>query len=131
MAGPKHSISVPSSDGVAVPLSVDKYEGPLVPNPAPEIAVKTLPGPQIGEESVRCIILHLLLSPSLLLFTLQIVTPLMFPVTVQLKVKVSPAQVGWAAVNCPVTAPRDITVNINKKTACGQLLLLDMQVQKL
>ena len=39
MAGPKHSTSVPFSAGSAVPLSVDVKEGPLVPNPGPDLAM--------------------------------------------------------------------------------------------
>ena len=42
---------------------------------------------------------------SLLPPTLQMVIPFLSPVTVHLKVKVSPGQVGGAAVNCPVTSP--------------------------
>ena len=104
---PKHSTSVPFSSGVAVPLSVDVKDVPFVPNPLSDLAVKTLPGPQIGEESVLCIKLHLLLSPSVLLVTLQMVSPLMFPVTVHLKVNVSPGHVGGIAVNCPATSPEE------------------------
>ena len=63
--------------------------------------MKALLGPQIVEEVVDiCDRGH-----SLLLFTLQMVIPLMFPVTVQLNVKASPGQVGGAAVNCPATLP--------------------------
>ena len=41
VTGPKHSISVPFSSGVAVALSVDEKEvAPVVPNPVPEVAVK-------------------------------------------------------------------------------------------
>ena len=50
LAGPKHSTSVPLSAEVAVPLSVDKNEVALVPNPIPDLAVKASPGPQIEEE---------------------------------------------------------------------------------
>ena len=38
--------------------------------------------------------------------TLQIVIPLMPPVTVHVKVNVSPAQVGRGAVDCPATQPK-------------------------
>ena len=100
LAGPKHSTRVPLSTGVAVPLSVDVKEGPLVPNPAPGLAVKTLPGPQIEDEVDLCARTHSLLLP-----TLQVVTPLLSPVTVQVKVKVSPEQVGGATINWPVTTP--------------------------
>ena len=100
LASPKHSTSVPSIAGAAVPLSVDEKVGPLVPNPVPDIAVKVLaPGLQIMKEIVLCIRGH-----SLLPFTLQVVSPLMFPTTVQLKVKVSSGQVGGAAIICPVTS---------------------------
>ena len=104
LAGPKHSTSVPFSAGSAVPLSVDEKDGPIVPNPLSDLDVKMFPGPQIGEESVLCTKLHLLLSPSLLVFTLQMVSPFTFPTTVHLKVKVSPGQVGGTAVSCPATS---------------------------
>ena len=100
--GPKHSNSVPSSPRVAVPLSVDEKEVTLVPNPVPVVTVKALPGPQVDEAlAVLCPRIHSLLPPP----TLQIVVPLMSPATVHLKVKVSPGQVGGAAVNCPATTP--------------------------
>ena len=94
LAGPKHSTSVPFSAGVAVPLSVDEKEVALVPGPKPvsPLAMKALPGPQTEEGEVElCIRGH-----SLVLFppTLQIVKPVVFPTTVQLKLKVSPRQVG-------------------------------------
>ena len=88
-----------SSAEVAVPLSVDEKEEALVPYPVPEIAIKALPGPQVELEVDICTRKHRLLLP----FTLQIVIPLMSPVTVQLKVKVSSGQVGGAAVSCPAT----------------------------
>ena len=97
-AGPKHSTSVPFSVEVAVPLSVDEKEGP---NPVPILAVKTRPGPQVDVvPAVLCVSRH-----SLLPLTLQMVIPFLSPVTVHLKVKVSPGQVGGGAVNCPVTSP--------------------------
>ena len=104
-AGPKHSTSVPFSSGVAVPLSVDEKEVALVPKPVPVVTVKGLPDPQgLGSSAVLCTREHSLLPP-----TLQMVIPFLFPVTVHLKVKVSPGQVGGAAVSCPVTTPgRDI-----------------------
>ena len=86
-------------------LSVDVKEVAFVPNSAPGLALKALPGPQliIEEEFVRCVrALHSLLPP-----TLQMVNPLMSPVTLHLKVKVSPGQVGGATVSCPVTSPGD------------------------
>ena len=110
VASPKHSTSVPSSAGAAVPLSVDVKEVALAPNPAPELAVKTLLGPQIEDELVLCTRGHSLFPPSLqvvLPATLQMVVPLMSPITVQVKVKVSSGQVGAAAVNCPATSPVD------------------------
>ena len=100
--GPKHSTSVPFSAVSAVPLSVDvKKVAPLVPNPVSDLAVKKLVGRQIGEVVV-CTRAHSFLPP-----TLQMVSPLMSPVTVHWKVKESPRQVWEAAVNCPVTAPRE------------------------
>ena len=100
-AGPKHSNSVPSSSEVAVPLSVDEKEVPLVPNPVLVTTVKGLPAPHgTGALAVLCTREH-----SLLPFTLQMVIPLMLPVTVQLKVNPSAGQTGGAAVNCPATSP--------------------------
>ena len=95
-AGPKHSTSVPFSVEVAAPLSVDEKEGS---NPFPILAVKTRPGPQVDVvPAVLCVRRH-----SLLPLTLQMVIPFLSPVTVHLKVKVSPGQVGGGAVNCPAT----------------------------
>jgi len=100
-AGPKHSTSVPFSAEIAVPLSVDVKEVALVPNPVPGIALKAKLGPQeAGALAVLCARRH-----SLLPLTLQMVIPLVFPVTVHLKVKVSPGQVGGAVVNCAATSP--------------------------
>ena len=101
-AGPKHSTSVSSSAGFAVPLSVDVKEVTfVVPNPASLVTVKGLLDPQgPGALAVLCSRPH-----SLLPSTLQMVIPFMSPVTVQMKVKVSPGQVGGAAVNCPATSP--------------------------
>ena len=82
-----------------MPLSVDKNEGPSVPNPAPNTALKVSLGPQMEEDVDLCTRVH-----SLLPFTLQMVIPFLSPPTVHLKVKVSPGQVGGAAVNCPVTS---------------------------
>ena len=97
-AGPKHSTS---SAQVAVPLRVDENVGPLLAKPVPGIDMKALLTLQVmGEERARYTRAH-----SMLPFILQIVNPLMSPVTVQLKEKVSPRQVGGAAVNCPVTSP--------------------------
>ena len=104
LAGPKHSTSVPFSAGSAVPLSVDVKVGPFVPNPAPGVAVKALPGPQITIFVTLCTRAHAL---RLSLSTLQVVTPFSSPVTVQLKVKVPLGQVGEAAANCPSTSPGD------------------------
>ena len=72
----------------------------LVPKPVPDLAVKVSLGPQIEEEVDRCTRVHSLLPP-----TLQIVISFMLPPTVHVKVKVSPGQVGGAAVNCAVTSP--------------------------
>ena len=99
LAGPKHSTSVPSIAGIAVPLRVDEKDGPLVPNPLPVLAVKVSLGSQLVEVDL-CTRTH-----SLLPFILQTVTPFMSPVTVQLKVKVLPGQIGGAAANCPITSP--------------------------
>ena len=100
LAGPKHSTNVPFSAGVAVPLNVDVKEVALVPgpNPVPGLAMKALPGPQVEEEVDLWSSTHSLLPP-----TLQVVNPLKSPVTLHLKVKMSPGQVGGAAVNCPIT----------------------------
>ena len=101
--GPKHSTSVPSRKGSAVALSVD-VKGPLVPNPLSDIAVKgwlvPLDVQVLAAPADTCAREHRLLLP----FTLQRVIPLVSPVTVHLKVKVSPGQVGGAAVNCPTTS---------------------------
>ena len=102
LSGPKHSTSVPSSVEVAVPLSVDEKEVAVVPgpNPVPGLAVKALPAPQIVDEVDLCTCPHSLFPP-----TLQMVNPLRSPVTVHLKVKASPGQVGGAGVSCPATLP--------------------------
>ena len=59
------------------------------------------------------------------------VLPLISPVTVQLKVKVSPGQVGGAAVNCPVTSGKNKYNNFHhfksrayKKKGRGLILFL-------
>ena len=74
----------------------------LVPNPVPDLALKALSGPQVVVDKDLCCRAHSLFPP-----TLHVVSPLMFPVTVHVKVKVSSGQVGGAAVNCPVTSPED------------------------
>ena len=101
-AGPKHSTSVPFSSGVALPLSVDEKEVALVPNSVPVVTVKGVPDcPQgTGSLAVLCTRKH-----SLLPFTLQMVIPFLSPVTVHLRVKVSPGQVGGGAVSCAATSP--------------------------
>ena len=99
LAGPKHSTSVLFSLGLALPLSVDEKEVTLVPNPVPDLAVKTSRGPQMEEDVDLCTRVH-----SLLPFTLQMVIPFLSPVTVHLKAKVSPGQVGGATVSCPATS---------------------------
>ena len=98
-SGPKHSTSVPFSAGVAVPLSVDVKEVALVPNPVSGVALKAPPDPHVAP-AVLCERIH-----SLLPFTLQRVTPLLSPPTVQLIVKLPPGQVGGVAVNHPATSP--------------------------
>ena len=107
LAGPKHSTSVPSSSEVAVPLSVDEKEVAPVPNPVPDLAVNVSLGPQIEEEVDRCTRVHSLLLP-----TLQMVIFIMLPPTVHVKVKVSPGQVGGAAVNCAATSPGGKLMNL-------------------
>ena len=100
--GPKHWTSVPFSAGSAVALSVDEKEvALLVPNPDPDLAVKTSFGPQREEEVDLCARAH-----SLLPFTLQVVIPLSSPTRVHPKVNVSPGQVREAVKNCPVTSPK-------------------------
>ena len=107
----KHSTSVPSSTGSAVALSVD-VKGPLAPNPLSDIAVKRWLVPLgiqvLAAPVARCDRAHRLLLLLLLPFTLQTVVPLMSPVTIHVKVKVSPGQVGGGAVNCPVTSPESM-----------------------
>ena len=98
-AGPKHSTSVSFSTGSAVALS-DDAKGPLDPNPLSGVAVKGRLAPlgiQMTVAVDMCARVHRLLLPP----TLQMVVP--YPVTVHLKVKVSPGQVGGAAVSCAVT----------------------------
>ena len=101
-SGPKHSTSVPFSAGVAVPLSVELKKLDFVPgpNPVPGLAMKASPAPQREEEVDLCSSPHSMLPP-----TLQMVNPLMFPVTVHSKVNGSPGQVERGAVSCPVTTP--------------------------
>ena len=100
LAGPKHSTTVPSSEMFAVTLSVDVKEELFDPKPVSDVAVNISCAPQIEEEFILCTRVH-----SLLPATFQVVTPFMSPITVQLKVKVSPGQVGGAALNCPATSP--------------------------
>ena len=97
---------MPFNSEVAVPLSVDEKEVALViPNPVLDLAVKVLPGPHVDmAPTVLSEKIHALLPP-----TLQVVNPLLYPVTVHLKVKVSPGQVGGAAVSCAVTSPGEKT----------------------
>ena len=82
LAGPKHSTSVLFSMRFAAPLSIDEKEVAPVPNPVPDLAVKTSPGPQMEEDVDLCTRVH-----SLLPFTLQMVIPFLSPVTVHMKVK--------------------------------------------
>ena len=102
LAGPKHSTSVPFNARVAVPLNVDVKEVALVPGPKrlSGLAVKASLAPQTVEEVDLWASPHSLFPP-----TLQMVTPFKSPVTVHVKVKVSPGQVGGVAVNCPATLP--------------------------
>ena len=94
-SGPKYSTSVPFSVGHAVPLSVDVKEVALVPNPVAGVALKAPPDPHLDVAlAVLCERIH-----SLLPSTLQRVTPLLSPPTVQVKIKLPPGQVGGAAVN--------------------------------
>ena len=93
-----------------MPLSVDVKEGPLDPNPVTDLAVKALSGPQIEEEVDLCTRIH-----SLMPLSLQIVNPFLSPVTLQVKVKVSPGQVGGAAVNCPTTSSRKGNIAYNSR----------------
>ena len=92
---------MPFSVSSAIPLNVDMKEVALVPNPVPEAAIKGLPDPQgAGACVVLCVRMHS--SP-----TFQRVIPLMSPVTLHVKVKVSPGQVRGGAMNCPKTLPGD------------------------
>ena len=121
----KHSISVPFSEGVAVAVSVDEKEVAFVPgpNPVPGVAVKT--GPHVDTPAPLCARIHELLPP-----TLQVVCPFLSPVTVHLNVRVSPRQVGGAAVNCAVTSPGEKIHSLTNKvqTTCSLSL---SQVKKL
>ena len=104
-SGPKHSTNVPSSSRFTVALRVDENKGPLVPNPVSVVTVKGLPSPQgAGSLAVLCSRVHSLV-PLLPPFTLQRVTPSLSPVTVHVKVKVSPGQVGGAPPSCSATTP--------------------------
>ena len=112
MAGPKHSINVPFSVVFAVPLSVDEKEVAFVPNPVPDLAVKASLGLQVGEVDPCC------RAHSFLPSTLQEVNPSLSPLTVHLKVKVSPGQVEGAAVNCPATSPGEKCIIVTCATIC-------------
>ena len=96
----KHSTTMPLSAGSALALSVDMKEVAVVPNPAPGVAVKALLngpfGPQLEVPVDECASTHSLVPPP----TLHRVIPLLSPVVLQVKVKVSPGQVGGAAMNC-------------------------------
>ena len=101
------------SEVVAVPLNVDvkeAKEGPVAPNPVPAVTVKAVADPQgAGAAAVLCAKIQSALPP-----TLQRVNPLLFPTIVQVKVNVSPGQVGVGAVNCcPATSPGE-RYNIHK-----------------
>ena len=116
LAGPKHSTSIPSRAGVAMPLSVEEKEVAFVPGPKPvlALAVRVLFGPQICVEFELCTKIH-----GLLPFTLQVVSPLMSPPTVHLKVKVSPGQVGGGPVKVPITSPGGKYITLTCVTMCG------------
>jgi len=88
-----------------MPLSVEEKEvASIVPNPVPVVAEKTLPGPHVDLAlAVLCARRH-----SLLPFTLQMVTPFLFPLTVHLKEKVSPGQFGGGAMNRPTATSGEI-----------------------
>ena len=101
LSGPKHSNSMLSILELAVPLRDDENEVEVVPNPIPDLAVKSLSGPQTEEEEVDLCDR----GQSLLLPTLQVVIPVSSPSTVHVKEKVSPEHVGGAAVNCPAPHP--------------------------
>ena len=98
----KHSTTMPLSAGSALTLSVDMKKVAVVPgpNPAPGVAVKAVLncpfGPQLEVAVDECPSKHKLLPPP----TLHRVIPLLSPVVLQVKVKVSPGQVGGAAMNC-------------------------------
>ena len=102
LTGPKHSTSVPSSTGVALPLSVDEKEVTFVPNPVPGVALKSLFAPQVAGEVDICDRIHRLRLPP----TLQMVIPFT-PATLHVKVIVPPGQVGGGAVNSPDTSSKE------------------------
>ena len=52
LSGSKQSNSIPSTVELVVPLSVDENEIVVVPNPIPDLAVKSLSGPQTEEKEV-------------------------------------------------------------------------------
>ena len=118
----KHSTSTPSSTESAVALSVD-VKGPFDPNPLSDIAVKRWLVPLgiqvLVAPVVRCDRAQRLVLP----FTLQTVVPLMTPTTVHLKVKVSPGQVGGAAMSCPATWPESIEKNTVRQLILSKLKL--------
>ena len=127
LAGPKHSTSVPFSAEFAVPLSVDVKEvASFIPNSLPGLAVKTSLGPQREEEVDLCDKGHSLLPP-----TLQVVISPTVPTTVQLKMKVSPRQVGGAAVNCPATSPGEKWSYINPLAHQLVIFSIPCQVQNI
>lgn len=101
LSGPKHSTSIPSSLGSAVPLSVDEKEVAFV---FPGLAVNASFGPQCSLLVDICDKIH----GSTVRFTLQRVTAFMplMTITVQLNVNVLPGHVGeLGAVNFPSTSP--------------------------
>ena len=108
LTGPKHSTSTPRSVVTAVVLSIDVNRVAFgSPNPATGVAVKAMfngpLGPQLAVPADKCASVHTLIEPP----TLQRVVPVVSPVTLQVKVKVSPGQVEGAGVNCPETSPEN------------------------
>ena len=93
-AGPKHSTSVPSSAGIIVPLNVDVQEIAGCENTARPTSI-----------GVTWITICNRVHRSLPLPTFQMVTPVMSPPTVHLKLMVPLGQVGGGAVNCPAASP--------------------------
>ena len=106
LSGPKHSTRVPFSVKFPVPLSIDE-NGPFVPNPILGLAVKASSGPHLVKLSFDMWYkIHSLLS-----FTLQMVIPLMLPLTVHSKVKPFSGHVAGAVVNFLPVSPSEKLIN--------------------